>query len=100
MSKSIKFIGNELHAKDSFEFLIHDIKHMEHFTDEDKYTEQVKFPVHTYYIIYESKYGLQVGFFHSMLKVNKGSLKAFFTKSLYPSDIVLWHALEYVISDM
>ena len=35
------YIGNTAHEKDSFEFLIHDLKHMEHFVDADKYLEQV-----------------------------------------------------------
>ena len=75
--------GNELAARDAFEFLVHDLKHMQHFVDTDKYAEQV-------------------GFFHCMAGVDGGRLRRFFTEapSMFPGDVQLWHALEYVISDM
>lgn len=34
--------SNEMHEKDAFDFLIHDMKHMEHFIETSKYLEQVK----------------------------------------------------------
>ena len=74
-------LGNELNAKDSFEFLIHDMRHMEHFVAPDRYPEQVRF-------------------FRCMLNIHQGALRRYFTGTLYPGDSQLWHALEYVISDM
>lgn len=44
---------------------------------------------------------LQVGFFYSMNSVGNGKLKQFIMETLMPNAAIeLWHALEYVISDM
>ena len=71
--------GMQNHEKDALEFLIHDIIHMEHFTNDDIYEEQV-------------------GFFICMLNLENGNPKKFFKEHGY--DEILWKELEYVISDM
>eukprot|EP01041_Mallomonas_annulata_P005246 gene5246-10496_t len=99
--------GAQLHSRDALEFLLHDIKHMEHFIDNDIHLEQV-------------------GFFRCMLGLHEGHPRRFFASPLPclclcttdPSpgpdhvvsvcvcrhdsrgcDIQLWRELEYVISD-
>eukprot|EP00602_Paraphysomonas_sp_CaronLab_P005947 CAMPEP_0185035098 /NCGR_PEP_ID=MMETSP1103-20130426/25846_1 /TAXON_ID=36769 /ORGANISM="Paraphysomonas bandaiensis, Strain Caron Lab Isolate" /LENGTH=296 /DNA_ID=CAMNT_0027572023 /DNA_START=308 /DNA_END=1198 /DNA_ORIENTATION=+ len=72
--------GDQLHSRDPFEFLVHDIKHMYHFKDQATYDEQV-------------------GFFRAILSINAGKPKRFFC-GLFPTDEMLWYELEYLISDM
>ena len=72
--------GSHVAAKDAFDFLVHDITHMEHFMSTDSHLEQV-------------------GLMKSLLNVCKGSPKKLF-KELFPSDEYLWQELEYLISDM
>lgn len=79
-SKLTYMTGMQEHSRDPLEFLLHDLKHMENFTDHDSFLEQVSF-------------------FKCMLKINEGKIKTFFTKIL-GYDINLWYELEYVISDM
>lgn len=73
--------GDILHARDALEFLLHDIKHMENFTEKDVYEEQV-------------------GFFNSIYGMNGSKVKSFFTKLVEANGKQLWAELEYVISDM
>lgn len=72
--------GNIDHHKDPFEFLVHDLKHMENFVDPATYQEQI-------------------GFFKCMLALNSGGPKQYFVEIL-SYDNLLWTELEYVISDM
>lgn len=72
--------GQQQCRKDALDFLVHDLKHMDHFTNTAIMSEQV-------------------GFFRALLKLGKGHPKRFF-RSLFPSDEVLWYELEYLISDM
>lgn len=87
-------LGNELTVRDSFEFLAHDLKHMEHFSDPDKYLEQVGF----FYRFLQMPRLYLVG--GEGAGTDALSLKKLFTSVLFPGDIRLWHELEYVISDM
>eukprot|EP01038_Epipyxis_sp_PR26KG_P005964 gene5964-8218_t len=80
ISKLSYMDGQLEHSKNTLEFLIHDIKHMEHFYDQNIYFEQV-------------------GFFSGMLNLGNGNPKSFFMKEL-GYDKELWIVLEYVISDM
>ena len=74
--------GMPLHARDPLEFLLHDLKHMIHFTDPAIYHEQI-------------------GFFTSIQRINEGKVKTFFRVQLgYSDNTTLWPELEYVISDM
>lgn len=80
VSKLQYMSGNQEHARDALEFLLHDIRHMEHFTSPDIYKEQV-------------------GFFASMRSINHGDVKQYFLKALgHPKPF--WYELEYVLSDM
>lgn len=80
VSKLRYMTGNQEHARDPFEFLLHDIRHMEHFISPEIYYEQV-------------------GFFDAMLRINPSSVKFYFLNVLgYPK--ALWYELEYVLSDM
>lgn len=79
-SKLTYMTGMQEHSRDPLEFLLHDLKHMENFRDDQTYFEQV-------------------GFFRCMLNLNQGKVKTFYTKHL-GYDINLWYELEYVISDM
>ncbi|RYG96020.1 hypothetical protein EON65_55045 [archaeon] len=70
------------HSRNSLEFTVHDLKHMENFTAPHTHAEQV-------------------GFFRCMLRLSRlarGSLKNFFLNMGH--DLQLWHELEYVLSDM
>lgn len=79
-SKLTYMAGMPEHARDPLEFLLHDLKHMEHFTDPAIFHEQI-------------------GLFASISRINHGKVKTFFVHELgYSKD--LWHELEYVISDM
>jgi hypothetical protein len=79
-SKLTYMSGMPEHARDPLEFLLHDLKHMEHFTDKAIFHEQI-------------------GFFASIRHINQGKVKTFFVQELGYSK-GLWHELEYVISDM
>lgn len=72
--------GTFNHSKDAFEFLLHDMKHMEHFMDKNSHLEQV-------------------GFCRCMLKLSNGKPRNFFLHDCGLDD-QLWRELEYVISDM
>lgn len=72
--------GSQNHARDAFEFLIHDLKHMENFILADSHVEQV-------------------GFFKCMLRLGNGHPRNFF-EEICGYDEKLWNELEYVISDM
>lgn len=72
--------GSKIAAKDAFEFLVHDITHMEHFMHSDSHREQV-------------------GFMNAMLRLGNGSPRKFF-RELFPGDKTLWLELEYLVSDM
>jgi hypothetical protein len=76
------------HSKDAFEFLLHDIQHMEHFMTDDCYHEQVGF----FKALYNANDNI-------VNKSTNRSLKNFFLRDC-GYDILLWHELEYVISDM
>jgi hypothetical protein len=79
-SKLTYMSGMKEHSRDPLEFLLHDIRHMEHFINADSHEEQV-------------------GFFHCLFQINGGKLKKYFLDELgYPK--TLWFELEYVISDM
>lgn len=72
---------NAMIYKDAMEFIIHDLKHMEHFMHKDTYNEQI-------------------GFFASMSQLNdRKKLKKYFIETL-GYDLKLWNELEYVIADM
>ncbi len=72
--------GLKEHDRDPLEFLLHDIRHMEHFINPDSHHEQV-------------------GFFHCLFQINEGKLKRYFLDVLgYEKS--LWFEMEYVISDM
>lgn len=73
--------GAKLAEKDAFDFLIHDLTHMEHFTHHLSYYEQV-------------------GFMRSMLSICDGKPKRLFANVLFPFDKTIWSELEYLISDM
>lgn len=79
-SKLTYMSGMQEHDRDPLEFLIHDLKHMEHYTDPETHYEQV-------------------GFFRSVLNLNDGHVKSFFL-SILGMEISLWYEMEYVISDM
>lgn len=71
--------GMQNHQKDSLEFLIHDMTHMEHYINDDIFLEQV-------------------GFFKCFLSINNYQPKLFFNQREFDEE--LWRELEYVISDM
>lgn len=75
--------GSQSHARDPLAFLLHDFTHMEHFSAADAYAEQV-------------------GFFASVLHLGDSCPRRYFETVLpaAAADGVLWHELEYVISDM
>lgn len=78
ISKLTYMSGEREHERDAFAFLLHDIRHMEHFFVSDIYYEQV-------------------GFFRCCLEWRE--MKHVMTKLLcHPKS--LWHELEYVFSDM
>ena len=72
------------HHRDANEFLCHDLRHMEHFAGDSLFYEE------------------QVGLFHALyygVVPAGGALRDFF--DFYScDDAVLWHQLEYAISDM
>ncbi|CAE7420739.1 unnamed protein product [Symbiodinium microadriaticum] len=72
--------GQQLCAKDAVDFLVHDLHHMDHFTDPSTRDEQV-------------------GFFRAILGIGSGRPKQFF-RSLFPEDDYIWFELEYLVSDM
>lgn len=79
---------NKIHARDAFEFLVHDMKHMEIFIDDNIFLEQV-------------------GFFMKILSLHNGKPKQFFKQFFNCQNeyeniifIKLWNELEYLISDM
>ena len=80
ISKLTYMKGMINHARDPLEFLLHDFKHMEHFTCCDTHHEQI-------------------GFFRCMMRLGEGNPKQFFLREL-GYDRTLWLELEYVISDM
>ena len=71
--------GEKQHAKDVLEFLVHDIRHMYHFSDPIYYHEQVG--------LFNALWSLSGGFFS-------------FFSSLPYFDHIFWKELEYAISDM
>jgi hypothetical protein len=99
--------GHQNHSKDAFEFFVHDLIHMEHFTDPNTYQEQT-------------------GFFYSLLSMSsdttvspKKFIRAILNRHTFQmvsgSQLVntlpfeeifkshfqqLWNELEYLISDM
>lgn len=78
VSKLTYMSGEREHERDAFVFLLHDIRHMEHFFVSDIYFEQV-------------------GFFRCCFEWKE--MKSVITKVLqHPKS--LWHELEYVLSDM
>ena len=79
-SQLVYMLGAPNHSRDALEFTIHDLSHMEHFCDQDSHFEQR-------------------GFFKCMLRLGDGSPRDFFCFALGLDD-VLWHQLEYVLSDM
>jgi len=78
--------GQRPHAMDAFEFLVHDIKHMENFLDPELHLEQV-------------------GFFRALARLGgvatdgRVRLRRFFCEE-WGLDQRLWDEMEYVISDM
>lgn len=80
VSKLRYMTGGQEHARDPFEFLLHDIRHMEHFVLPETYHEQV-------------------GFFDAMLNISDQSPKSFFLKTLGHAKS-FWFEMEYVLSDM
>lgn len=72
--------GSPSHSRDAFEFTLHDLQHMEHFCDQNSHLEQR-------------------GFFTCMLRIGNGSPRDFFCTSC-GLDLLFWHQLEYVLSDM
>jgi hypothetical protein len=72
--------GSKVAAKDAFDFLIHDITHMEHFIAADSHLEQV-------------------GLMQSLVNIRQGSPRKLF-RWMFPGDNYLWLELEYLISDM
>lgn len=79
-SKLTYMSGMKEHSRDPLEFLLHDVRHMEHFTNADSHEEQV-------------------GFFHCLFQINHGKIKKYFLDVL-GYEKTLWFELEYVISDM
>jgi hypothetical protein len=79
VSKLNYMAGEIEHPRDALEFLLHDLKHMENFVNDETYEEQI-------------------GYFKAMASLNKGKPKAFFASMGY--DMMLWYELEYCISDM
>lgn len=73
-------IGSKVAAKDAFDFLVHDITHMEHYMLPESHLEQM-------------------GLMRSLLALHNGAPRRFF-KLLFPCDAYLWSELEYLISDM
>ena len=73
-------IGSKVAAKDAFDFLVHDITHMEHYMLAESHAEQV-------------------GLMRALLAMHVGAPRKFF-KLLFPCDAYLWSELEYLISDM
>jgi hypothetical protein len=72
--------GSSDHEKDSLEFAVHDLYHMDNFSMAAIYAEQV-------------------GFFKCMAGLNNGDPRGFFLTTL-GLDLLLWQQLEYLISDM
>lgn len=70
-----------IHSRDALMFLLHDLKHIELFIRSDIFKEQV-------------------GFFHSMNRLNGGKVKSFFCQYSGKDNKTLWSKIEYVISDM
>lgn len=78
------YMSNDIeHERDAIDFLTHDMQHMEHFTNPLSFEEQV-------------------GFFACVARWGKSinSTPKRFIAGLFPDDTVIWHELEYVISDM
>jgi hypothetical protein len=72
--------GSSDHEKDSLEFAVHDLYHMDNFSMAAIHAEQV-------------------GFFKCMAGLNNGDPRGFFLSTL-GLDLLLWQQLEYLISDM
>jgi hypothetical protein len=99
--------GMQNHAKDSFEFLLHDMKHMENFKDTSIHLEQIGF--------FRSFLQLSPDFSDTKKPIldsgssnkkapNAIELRPFSPKKFFTTvcgyDKLLWRELEYVISDM
>jgi hypothetical protein len=98
--------GMQNHAKDSFEFLLHDMKHMENFKDTSIHNEQIGF--------FRCFLQLSPDFSDSNKPIldsssnkkapNAVELRPFSPKKFFTIvcgyDKLLWRELEYVISDM
>lgn len=99
--------GMQNHAKDSFEFLLHDMKHMEHFKDCSIHFEQIGF-FRCFLKLspdYSEKNQNQSIVTNSSKKApNAVELRPFSPKKFFTTlcgyDKLLWRELEYVISDM
>jgi len=100
------------HAKDSFEFLVHDLKHMVNFRCIDTYFEQIGFFICMLNIMDEPSLdfnqsvnsSLEDQYLDSGIQCKDEAQKfrhpkEFFLK-LCNFDNQLWRELEYVISDM
>jgi hypothetical protein len=79
-SKLTYMSGSQEHCRDPLEFLLHDLRHMEHFCDLDSHDEQV-------------------GFFFAVSQLNGGQVRKYFLDILGYNK-ALWFELEYVVSDM
>lgn len=96
--------GMQNHAKDSFEFLLHDMKHMENFTDSSIHLEQVGFFRCFLRLSPDLNQSKQSDSSSTKEELNAlvprpNSPKKFFT-TVCGYDKLLWRELEYVISDM
>ena len=86
--------GEQQHSRDALAFLIHDMKHMSHFSDPQLYKEQVGFFKRMMTLPKNiKKLGQQSAFGQS------SDLEELFVNYLQ-FDLQLWHEVEYLISDM
>lgn len=112
--------GENLHEKDSLEFLLHDLKHMEHFSDPIIHYEQIGFfksMIHLGHFYSNSRISCQmkssltthenpgihdeIGCFDLFnCHLHRGSKPKYFFLEICHFDKQLWKELEYVISDM
>lgn len=72
--------GMKIASKNAFDFLVHDLTHMEHFIHADSHLEQR-------------------GFMYCLERMNNGRPRHLFN-ALFPGDTIIWQELEYLISDM
>ena len=103
--------GHQNHSKDSFEFFIHDLKHMEHFLDPNTYLEQVGFfisflqldsksPKKKLKNIVTNHTNEMIFSFSNSLSISSQEINQIIDPIITNDFKQLWNELEYLISDM